>query len=313
MSSIRIRLLILTLLFPGGAFIPGSPAIADEKGPNLIVVMADDMGFSDPGCYGGEIRTPTIDRLAAEGLRFSQFYNCNKCGPSRASLLTGCYPWKVGQAPGESIFRNLTRNCVTIPQLLKRGGYTTAAVGRLDMVTADDWHNPVQVARALDRFLGSASGGPGNYYREIRRTPWFRDGERWKRPDGPYSTELISDFAVDFIEESSESERPFFLYVAHYAPHWPLQAEEEDIVPYRELYGSEDRRALMEARLQRQIASGLNSEGTTLHGSMLNAKPATGGDRERGGRLPVAGRAGRPGDVSAGQPDRQVGGTERDR
>ncbi|MDP7281988.1 MAG: sulfatase-like hydrolase/transferase, partial [Candidatus Poribacteria bacterium] len=85
--------------------------------PNIIVVMADDMGFSDLGCYGGEIRTPTIDQLAKEGLRFSQFYNCAICGPSRASLMTGCYPWKVGQAPGQSIFRNLERNCVTVMQL----------------------------------------------------------------------------------------------------------------------------------------------------------------------------------------------------
>ena len=254
--------------------------------PNIIVVMADDMGFSDLGCYGGEIRTPTIDQLAKEGLRFSQFYNCAICGPSRASLMTGCYPWKVGQAPGQSIFRNLERNCVTVMQLLKASGYQTCAVGRLDMVTADNWHDPAQVAGAADRFLGSASNSPGNYYREVKGTdfrrypkgtPWFKDGKKWNRPDGPYSTELISDFVAGFIEESAKSEKPFFIYVSHYAPHWPLHAEEKDIAPCRELYQGKDRKTLMEARLQRQIAMGLMPKGTTLHDYMINAKPARGG------------------------------------
>ena len=96
-----------------------SQAEGNSNRPNIIVVMADDMGFSDLGCYGGEIKTPTVDRLASDGVRFSQFYNCAICGTSRASLMTGSYPWRVGQAPGQSIFRNLTKNCVTVMQLLK--------------------------------------------------------------------------------------------------------------------------------------------------------------------------------------------------
>jgi len=240
--------------------------------PNIIVIMADDMGFSDLGCYGGEINTPTIDRLAMQGLRFSQFYNCALCGPSRASLMTGCYPWKVGQAPGTSIFANLKRNCVTVMQLLKANGYTTCVVGRLDMVTADDWHDPAQMTGCADRFLGSASGGPGNYFKEAKRTPWFRDGKRHDRPVGEYSTDLISDFVADFIEGSAESDKPFFIYVSHYAPHWPLQAKEEDIAPYRELYQKQDRKTLMQARLKRQIDSGLIPEETTMHNSMLNPR-----------------------------------------
>ncbi|MFT5465199.1 MAG: arylsulfatase A-like enzyme [Verrucomicrobiales bacterium] len=278
-----IRFLIPALLFL--AAIPASSASEPLK-PNIIVVMADDMGFSDLGCYGGEIKTPTIDRLATEGVRFSRFYNCAVCGPSRASLMTGCQPWKVGQAPGQSIFANLTRNCVTVMQLLKANGYQTAAVGRLDMVTADSWHDPAQVAGAADRFLGSASNSPGNYYREVsgtdfsrypKGTPWFKDGKRWQRPDGPYSTDLISDFVAEFIEGTAENDQPFFLYVSHYAPHWPLHAAEEHIAPYRELYQSQDRKTLMEARLQRQIADGLIPKGTQLPESAINAKPAAGG------------------------------------
>jgi len=104
---------------------------ADRGRPNIIIVMADDMGFSDLGCYGGEIKTPTIDRLAGQGLRFSQFYNCAVCGPSRASLMTGCYPWDVGQAPGASIFANLKKNCATVMQLLKAGvSYPSQFQGR---------------------------------------------------------------------------------------------------------------------------------------------------------------------------------------
>jgi arylsulfatase len=104
---------------------------ANPGRPNIIIVMADDMGFSDLGCYGGEIETPTIDRLASGGVRFSQFYNCALCGPSRASLMTGCYAWNVGQAPGTRIFANLKKNCATVIELLKANGYATCAVGVL--------------------------------------------------------------------------------------------------------------------------------------------------------------------------------------
>ena len=139
----------IAALLAGGLLATAQPAQSER--PNIIVVLADDMGFSEPGCYGSEIKTPTIDRLAAEGVRFSRFYVANCCGPSRASLNTGCYSWQVGQAPGANIFGNLTRNCVTLTQLLKSGGYKTCAVGRLDMVTSDDWHDPAQIARCSDR------------------------------------------------------------------------------------------------------------------------------------------------------------------
>lgn len=132
LRGLRYALAIATLAAAPGVRVAVGNA---PDRPNTIVVMADDMGFSDLGCYGGEIRTPTIDRLAEEGLRFSQFYNCALCGPSRASLTTGYYPWRVGQLRGQSIFGNLTRNCVTLMQLLKANGYDTCAVGRLDMVT----------------------------------------------------------------------------------------------------------------------------------------------------------------------------------
>ena len=245
---------------------------ASGSRPNIIVVMADDMGYSDLGCYGGEIKTPTIDQLAKEGVRFRQFYNFAICGPSRAALMTGCYPWQVGQHPGADIFANLTGNCVTLIQLMKKAGYQTVAVGRLDMVTRQDWHDPEAIARSTDRFLGSASGGPGNYYREEQKTPWFRDGKRWKRPKGPYSTDLITDFVVDVIDDSKDDERPLFVYLSHYAPHWPLQANEKQIAPYRATYEKADYKRLMKERLARQIEMGIMPMGTEPHRTMLDPR-----------------------------------------
>jgi len=264
-------LLRLLFSFALGLLCPALAHAADDR-PNIVLVMADDLGFSDLGCYGGEIKTPAIDRLAKQGVRFTQFYNFASCGPSRATLMTGCYPWQVGQGKGRSIFANLTGNGVTLMQLMHKAGYQTCAVGRLDMITREDWHDPEAIARCTDRFLGTASGGPGNYYREVKKTPWFRDGKRWDRPKGLYSTDLITQFVVDVIDGSGEDERPLFVYVSHYAPHWPLQAEEAQIAPYRAQYAEADYKDLMEARLARQIDMGLVPEGTRPHPSMLNPK-----------------------------------------
>ncbi len=119
---VRIPLsLCLAVLGTLGFLAEGADTSASPR-PNIVIVMADDMGFSDLGCYGGEIRTPAIDQLASEGIRFTQFYNAAVCGPSRAALMTGCHPWQVGQKPGASIFANLTPNCATIPELMKKAG-----------------------------------------------------------------------------------------------------------------------------------------------------------------------------------------------
>lgn len=269
MINLSLRLFLCVAV---GLLCPALTYAADDR-PNIVIVMADDLGYSDLGCYGGEIKTPTIDRLAKDGIRFTQFYNFASCGPSRAALMTGCYPWQVGQGKGRSIFANLTGNGITLMQLMHKAGYQTCAVGRLDMITRENWHDPAAIARCADRFLGSASGGPGNYYREENKTPWFRDGKRWDRPKGPYSTDLITEFVVDVIDGSGDDDRPLFVYVSHYAPHWPLQAEEEQIAPYRAQYAGADDTDLMRARLSRQIDMGLMPEGTTPHPTMLNPKP----------------------------------------
>ena len=241
--------------------LPAGPALADEtkggKRPNIVLIMADDMGFSDLGCYGSEIRTPNLDRLAAGGLRFAQFYNCALCGPSRAALMTGLYPHQAGV--GENWTGLLSRRCVTLPELLKHAGYSTSVVGRLDMVTADNWHDPKMIGRHVDRFFGSTGHtGPGNYFKAVRGSPFHLDGKPYEMPsEGTYKTDAITDHAVKFIGEAARGGKPFFLYAAHYAPHWPLHAKPEDIAKYRDTYRKLGWDALRARRYKRLIELGL--------------------------------------------------------
>ncbi len=231
--------------------------------PNIVLIMADDMGYSDIGCYGGEIRTPNLDRLAAGGLRFSQFYNCALCGPSRASLMTGLYNQQVGVQQWTGLLNN---RCVTVVELLKQAGYSTNAVGRLDMTTADKWHDPQQIARHVDRFFGSTGhSGPGNYFKSVRESPFWLDGEPYVFPaQGAYKTDLITDRAVEFIGEAVGKRKPFFLYVSHYAPHWPLHAKLDDIAKYRDIYTKLGWDELRRRRYQRLTEIGLIQDTWTL-------------------------------------------------
>ncbi len=238
--------------------------------PNVILILADDMGFSDLGCYGGEIETPHLDRLAAEGLRFSQFYNCALCGPSRAALMTGIHPHQAGILDWTGL---LNERCVTVFELLKGAGYATCAVGRLDMVTSENWHDPAAIGRHVDRFFGTTGHqGPGNYFADVRNTNFYRDGEPYSIPDGGYKTDLITDFAVEFLRGRDRG-RPFLLYLSHYAPHWPLHAKPGDIAIYRERYRELGWDRAREARLARLVEQGLLPPGTRLGPRDRRAKP----------------------------------------
>ncbi|MGB6220744.1 MAG: sulfatase-like hydrolase/transferase [Haloferula sp.] len=266
---LKVFLILVTL---------NSWGIADvEDRPNFVIIMADDMGFSELGCYGSEIKTPAIDKLASEGVRFSQFYNSNRCGPSRASLMTGCYPWRVGQPPGANTFANLDKNSVTLMELLKEAGYETCGVGRLDMVTSENWHSPSNSAKVLDWSFGVMSGGPGDYFKKAAKSPWVKNGKKWERPEGEYSTDLITDFVSEFIKSTANRSKPFCLYISHFAPHWPLQAHEETVRPYLDLYKAKPIQSLMQERLEKQIQLGLIPPGTQIPESSLTAKPAAKG------------------------------------
>ena len=219
-------------------------AAKKDKRPNIILIMVDDMGFSDVGCYGGEILTPNIDRLAKNGMRFTQFYNNAKCAPTRASLLTGLYSQQVKVA-GEG--NSKETNCVTIAEVLDAAGYRTLMAGK--------WHRPgMPVERGFDRHFGLLDGAcnffnPG-HARPGEKEPArkFADQEhRWAiedkvyQPYTPpekdfYTTDAFTDYAIGYLDEYKNEDKPFFLYMAYNAPHYPMHAWPEDIAKYRGKY-----------------------------------------------------------------------------
>jgi arylsulfatase len=231
--------------------------------PNVVLVVADDLGFSDPGCYGGEIRTPTIDRLAREGVRLSQFYTSARCSPSRASLLTGLHPQQVGLGiltnddrprgyPG-----SLAAGCITVAEILRGHDYATGLVGK--------WHLAASLGRpsgawplrrGFDRFFGTLSGC-GSYYDPPTLTRGEANAESDARDPAFFYTDAITGEAVRFVDGHARTGRPFFLYVAYTAPHWPLHAPDEaEIAAYDGVF-DDGWDALRERRLERQLAAGV--------------------------------------------------------
>ena len=235
--------------------------------PNVLLILNDDMGFSDIGCYGGEVRTPNLDSLARKGLRFTQFYNTARCSPSRASLLTGLHPHQTGigilvdDSGPEGYPGNLNKCCVTMAEVLGRHGYATYMSGKWhvahDFLNVNDtW--PCQ--RGFDRFYGTVVGA-GSYYdpNTLTRDNENIEHEAEEDPDFFY-TDAISDNAVMFLDDHAEadadSEKPFFMYVAYTAPHWPLHALPADIAKYKGRFdaGWDQLRA---ERLGRMVAMGI--------------------------------------------------------
>ncbi|RYP81485.1 arylsulfatase [Nocardioides guangzhouensis] len=239
--------------------------------PDVVLVLADDMGFSDVGCYGGEIATPNIDRLAREGVRFTQFYNTARCSPSRASLLTGLHPHQVGVGilnfddspdgyPGD-----LSPESVTIAEALGAAGYATYLSGKWHLSSQMDRPSPSwPTRRGFDRFFGTLEGA-GSFYQPRTLT---RDEENveeeGERPDFFY-TDAISDAAVDFVagHHRDRPHDPLFLYLAYTAPHWPLHAHEEDIAKYDGVYDA-GWYLLREERLARLVQEGVLEPGTAM-------------------------------------------------
>ena len=208
--------------------------------PDIVLVLADDMGFSDIGCYGGEVRTPNLDRLAASGARLTQFYNTARCSPSRASLLTGLHPHQTGigilnydDSP-DGYSGTLNDSCVTIAEALRPAGYGTYLAGKWHM--SNDLRNPSgawPTRRGFDRFYGTLAGA-GSYFQPSTLTRDEQNIEDEALGADFYYTDAISDNAVSFVREhhGERGADPMFLYVAYTAPHWPLHALEEDIAAY---------------------------------------------------------------------------------
>ena len=208
--------------------------------PNIVLIMADDMGFSDIGCYGSEIATPNLDRLAAGGVRFSQFYNTARCCPTRASLLTGLYPHQAGvghmvEDRGFPAYQGyLNDRCVTIAEALRQARYKTLMTGKWH-VGGDRPHWPTD--RGFDRYFGLVDGG-GNYFMIDPTRHAALDDKPFTGPVGEkyYATDAYTDYALDFLQKDTDRKQPFFLYVAYTSPHWPLHAWPEDIAKYKGKY-----------------------------------------------------------------------------
>ena len=240
----------------------GSLQAADAAKPNIVVILVDDMGFSDLGCYGSEIPTPNLDGLAAGGLRFTQFYNTARCCPTRAALLTGLYSHQTGvghmvedkQQPG---YRGrLNDQCLTLAEVLKPAGYFTAMTGKWHV---GQNHGVTPWGRGFQRSLNAAAGG--FYFGSDPRAKLFLNGEALasddvRLPKDWYSTDLWTTFGLKFIDEAREAKQPFFLYLAHNAPHFPLQAPADAIAQFRGKYKS-GWDALRDQRHARQIEFGI--------------------------------------------------------
>lgn len=218
--------------------------------PNVILILADDMGFSDMGCFGSEIRTPHIDRMAAEGAAFSAMYNCARCCPTRAALLTGLYPHRAGIGHmganlGSPAYQGfLSNNSVTIAEVLRSSGYRTLMSGKwhvggdFDAREVDSWKpgdlgHPTPRQRGFDEFYGMVDGASSFF------SPHYvlrNDGRVEITGDQFHFTDAITDAAIGMIDRAAQGDDPFFLYLAYTAPHWPLHAHEEDIAAYDGVY-----------------------------------------------------------------------------
>jgi len=261
-----MRLALLLLIVCGAALAPRRAAshasAADARRPNIVVILVDDMGFSDLGCYGGEIPTPRLDALAAGGLRFSQFYNTGRCCPTRASLLTGLYPHQAGvghmtEDSGLPGYRGrLDDSCVTIAEALRTAGYHTSIAGKWHV---GQNHGVAPWNRGFGRSLNPAAGG--FYMADAPRYDLSLDGEAIaaddpRLPADWYSTDLWTTFGLTFVDDALAAGKPFFLYVAHNAPHFPLQAPAAEIAKFRGRYRA-GWDALHTERLARQRTLGL--------------------------------------------------------
>ena len=225
-----------TTLLPRSAFGQGAPPGGP---PNIVLIMADDMGFSDIGCFGSEIPTPNLDRLARGGLRFTQFHNTARCCPTRASLLTGLYPHQAGighmvDDRGFPAYQgHLNNNCVTIAEVLRPAGYTTLMSGKWH-VGENRPHWPTD--RGFDHYFGLISGSSSYFQLDQGKTMAVDDQPFTPPEKGFYMTDAITDRALGFLDRHTSRDKPFFLYVPYTSPHWPLHAPPEEVDKYRGKY-----------------------------------------------------------------------------
>ena len=273
MNPARVTALLVVTLAVAGA----ARAVDPPRQPNVVVILTDDMGFSDLGCYGGEIATPNLDALAAGGVRFTRFYNTARCCPTRASLLTGLYPHQAGVGHmmddrGKPGYRgNLNASCRTIAEVLRPAGYRSYAVGKWHVTRFTGKEGPKDnwpLARGFDRFYGTIHGG-GSYYdpsslvRDATMISPYADSEY--SPATYYYTDAVSDHAARFVADHARDHaaEPFFLYVAYTAAHWPMHAPPGDVAKYRGKYDG-GYTPVRQARFEKAAKLGLIDPGQGL-------------------------------------------------
>lgn len=242
--------------------------------PNIIVIMADDMGYSDIGCYGSEIPTPNIDKLANNGIRFTQFYNSARCCPTRASLLTGLHPHQTGighmtEEPANPNAFNygtqgyqgyLNKNCVTAAEVLGTSGYHTYMTGKwhLGMHGQEKW--PLQ--RGFEKYYGILAGAASYFKPQGGRGLTYNNKNLLPPGGNYYTTDAFTDSAIAFINAQKDA-KPFFLYLAYNAPHWPLHAKPEDIKKFEGVY-EKGWDVIRQGRYKKQLRSGVIDKTTAL-------------------------------------------------
>lgn len=238
---IQLFFLLLSVVGVNGSF---------AQRPNIILILSDDMGYSDLGCYGGEVETPNLDALANNGLRFTQFYNGARCCPTRASLMTGCYPHQTGIGYMTNTPSNfsqhdlkipeyrgfLNKNCVTLAEVLKEAGYTTLMTGKWHLGISDKSKWPLQ--RGFDKFYGIIPGASNYFNPEYPSGITYMNDTISVTDTNFYTTDAFTDYALKFIDETKQqdSEKPFFLYLAYTSPHWPIQAPQKLVEKYKGKY-----------------------------------------------------------------------------
>ena len=240
--------------------------ILDAGKPNVIVILVDDMGYSDLGSFGGEVRTPHLDRLAKNGLRFTQNYNSARCCPSRASLLTGLYSHQAGIANftgrdstdrlGPAYLGKLNKQCITLAEVLKGVGYSTYGVGK--------WHvgyEEIPTDRGFDEYYGYVRGHSTSQWKadNYQRLPEGRKQELKYKNDEFYATDVFNDYAIEFLSQAQKKKEPFFLYLAHSSPHFPLEAPAETRDSYLKTY-RKGWNKLRKERFERQKKLGLTTD-----------------------------------------------------
>lgn len=290
-----MKTVLLLLLIPAAALLllmginrgvkPTTPHVAEQyrRGaapPNIILVMADDLGFSDLGCYGSEIRTPNLDYLAQNGLRYTQFYNTSRCCPTRAALLTGLYNHQAGvgkmtEAENQPGYQgHLAYNAVTLAEVLKSAGYQTAMTGKWHVSNTIVQKDPQEQLAWLNHQKQFGDFSPIDQYPTNRGFDRYF-GNIWgvvdffdpfslvsgtkpivSVPKNYYHTDAISDTTVQYIRDFARTKKPFFVYVAQTAPHWPLMAPPEDIARYKDTYKS-GWEAIRRARYARLVKLGV--------------------------------------------------------